>query len=205
MVVSDAFGRGDFGASFASDSVSGEIMYQHHRYARGVEDLKVGEGTIVEPTALVENSEKIEIGNDCYIGHLVQLQGYPLNTKSIVIENGVWIGSGCILNGAGGLSIGDGVGVGPGTIILTSEHFLDGHPKIMSNPLEFKPVVIDKWADLGAGCRIVPGVHIGEGAFVGMGAVVTKDVRPYTVVVGVPAREIRHRRIEDITYAATCR
>jgi acetyltransferase-like isoleucine patch superfamily enzyme len=55
------------------------------------------------------------------------------------------------------------------------------------------PVVIEDDADLGVGSIILPGVHIGQGAQVGAGAVVASDVIPYGVVAGVPARLIRMR------------
>jgi len=57
-----------------------------------------------------------------------------------------------------------------------------------------KPVRVGKWADIGVNAVILPGVTVGEGAIVGAGAVVTKDVAPYAVVAGVPARELHTRK-----------
>jgi len=57
-------------------------------------------------------------------------------------------------------------------------------------------IVIEDDAWIGAGAIILPNVTIGEGAIVGSGAVVTKDVPPYTVVVGVPARPIKKINLE---------
>ena len=56
-----------------------------------------------------------------------------------------------------------------------------------------EPVVIDDYVVIGTRVTILPGVHIGEGAVVATGAVVTRDVAPYTVVGGVPAIFIRNR------------
>jgi acetyltransferase-like isoleucine patch superfamily enzyme len=57
-------------------------------------------------------------------------------------------------------------------------------------------IVIEDDVWIGAGSIILPGVTVGEGAVVGAGAVVTKDVPPYTVAVGVPARPIKHIDLE---------
>jgi len=53
-----------------------------------------------------------------------------------------------------------------------------------------REIVIEKDAWLGAGVIVLPGVKIGEGAIIGAGAVVTKDVEPFTIVGGVPAKKI---------------
>ena len=63
----------------------------------------------------------------------------------------------------------------------------------------FKPVVIDDYAFLGVGCTILQGINIGRGAVVCAGAVVTKDVKPFEIVGGVPAKAIG-KRTEDLDY-----
>jgi UDP-2-acetamido-3-amino-2,3-dideoxy-glucuronate N-acetyltransferase len=55
---------------------------------------------------------------------------------------------------------------------------------------EFRPTLVKKGTTLGANCTIICGVTIGEYAFIGAGAVVNKDVKPYALMVGVPARQI---------------
>ncbi len=63
--------------------------------------------------------------------------------------------------------------------------------------LEKCPVIIEDYAYLGTGSIVLPGVRIGRGAIVGAGAVVTKDIPPYMIAVGVPARPIKKRPIPD--------
>jgi acetyltransferase-like isoleucine patch superfamily enzyme len=63
-------------------------------------------------------------------------------------------------------------------------------------------VRICEWADVGTGAVIMPGVTVGRGAIVGAGAVVTRDVAPFAIVAGVPARFVRWRdgyQPEDLT------
>lgn len=105
-----------------------------------------------------------------------------------------WIGQGCFLHGAGGLTIGKAVGIGPGVIILTSQHKdINKEIPVYFSPLEFAEVVLEDGCDIGAGSIILPGVRIGEGAIVGAGSVVTKDVGSYEVWAGVPAKKLRSR------------
>src|SRR3974390_1647459 len=79
-----------------------------------------GEHVIFEPGALAFHPENISIGSNVYVGHYAILSGYYKNEMQI--GNNVWIGQQCFLHSAGGLVIGDGVGIGPGVSIMTSSH-----------------------------------------------------------------------------------
>ncbi len=100
----------------------------------------------------------------------------------------VFVNFGCTFLDQGGITIEDGVFIGPGAKILT-EH----HPEApgLRHRLLVKPVVIRRNAWIGAGAIVLPGVTVGENAIVGAGAVVTKDVPADTVAAGVPARILR--------------
>ena len=93
------------------------------------------------------------------------------------------------------LTIGNNVSIAGEVRIYTMQHDID-------DP-DFKevgaPVVIDDYVVIGTRVTILPGVHIGKGAVVASGAVVTRDVAPYTVVGGVPAQFIRNRS-KDLRY-----
>ena len=94
----------------------------------------------------------------------------------------------------GQISIGAATAIGPGTIIRSSNHsFAKTDIPIMDQGHTKGSIVIDDDVWIGANCVITPNVHIGRGAIVGAGAVVTKDVAPYTIVAGVPARCIGKR------------
>ena len=99
------------------------------------------------------------------------------------------------LDGRGGITIGDYVLIGFESIILTTMHvYRDPSLPIKLQGVEQKPVVIGNDVWLGTRAIVLPGVTIGDGAIVGAGAVVTKDVPPYTIVAGVPARIVGMRK-----------
>jgi len=152
-----------------------------------------GENVILEDKVLVFHPENIVIGNNVYIGHNTILKGYYNN--EMIIEDGTWIGQNCFFHSAGGISIGKSVGIGPCVKIITSNHISDdlGQP-ILHNPIEFKKIVVKDGADLGVGSIVLPGVTIGKGAIVGAGAVVTKDVPDFAIVVGNPSKIIKSRK-----------
>ncbi|MEM2001616.1 MAG: acyltransferase [Thermoproteota archaeon] len=153
---------------------------------------RLGKGVVFERGVLVFHPENIEIGDNVYIGHYTILKGYYKNL--MIIGDHTWIGPQCFLHSAGGLRIGKAVGIGPRVIILTSQHeALDRDLPVYFTPLKFAEVVLEDGCDIGAGAIILPGVRIGEGAIIGAGSVVTRDVPPYEVWAGVPARKIRER------------
>jgi len=154
---------------------------------------KLGECVILEGGVKVWNPERIVIGENVYIGHDTYLKAYLKN--ELTIGDHTWIGQGCYFHSAGGITIGKAVGIGPFVKILTSEHNDSGNLEIpvLFNELKFKPVVLKDGCDVGYGSIIMPGVTIGEGAIVGAGAVVTKDVPDFEVWAGVPAKFLRKR------------
>ena len=101
----------------------------------------------------------------------------------------------CYLDAREGLYIGSNVSISNQVYIQTATHDLQD-PNFRYVP---GPVVIQDYAWIGARAIVVPGVTIGEGAVVGAGAVVTHDVAPHTIVVGVPAQVIGERP-RDLRY-----
>lgn len=107
---------------------------------------------------------------------------------NIVIGKNVFINMGCSFQDQGGITIEDGVFIGHNVVLATLNHNEDSERR---HELVPAPILIKKNAWIGASAVITPGVTIGEGAIVAAGAVVTKDVAPFTVVGGVPAKFIR--------------
>jgi acetyltransferase-like isoleucine patch superfamily enzyme len=135
--------------------------------------------------------ETFEIGNGVFIGSQTYIQGRF--DGRCVIGDRVWIGPQSYFD-ARNLIIEDCVGWGPGAKVLGSAH--TGLPidvPIIETDLEIAAVKVETGADIGVNAVILPGVTIGRGSIVGAGAVVTKDVPPYAIVAGVPAKFLRWR------------
>jgi len=93
------------------------------------------------------------------------------------------------------VSIGKNVMMGPHCFFCTENHKFASVeiPMIKQGFTERRPIIVDDDVWFGYGVIVLPGVHIGEGAVVGAGSVVTKDVPPYAIVGGNPAKVIRRR------------
>ena len=113
--------------------------------------------------------------------------------SGIYIGKNIYLGPYLILNrftNEDTLSIGDRVAISPNVTIITSSG--PESSKLKLKKLEKrKKVIIKNDAWIGTGVIILPGITIGEGSVCGAGSVVTKDVEPNTIVVGVPAKVIR--------------
>lgn len=154
--------------------------------------LSIGKNVIFERDVLVFHPEKINIGNNVYVGHQTILKGYYKNFMSI--GNNTWIGQQCFFHSAGGIDIGNGVGIGPRVTIITSQHRPEKkEDAVLFSPLEFKAVRLMDGCDIGCNSTILPGVCIGEGAIIAAGAVVNTDVPAFEIWGGVPARRINSR------------
>ena len=153
---------------------------------------KLGKKVIFEKGVHVFHSEHIEIGNNVYVGHQAYLKAYYIN--KLVIGYNVWIGQLAFLHAGGGITIEDGVGIGPYVKILTLTHMETARDiPILYNDQEYKSVKIEYGVDIGIGSIILPRVVIGRNSIIGAGSVVTKNIPAYSVAAGVPAKVIRKR------------
>lgn len=153
----------------------------------------MGQNVVIEAGVRIFNPENIHLGNGIYIGHDSMLIGY--HQGLLKIASGAWIGPRCYLHAAGGIYIGEKTGIGPDVRILTSIHEADASlGPVIEEALSFAPVEIGPGCDIGLGAILLPGVKIGMGAVVGAGSVVTREIPPYEIWAGVPARKIRVRQ-----------
>ncbi len=181
------------------------LLHKYTRFAGGLTEFdammrrvfwkaltrQCGNGLRVEPGVGFKHIETFEIGHGVFLGSQAYLQGRFDGTCRI--GDRVWIGPQAYFD-ARDLVIESDVGWGPGAKVLGSAH--TGFPidvPIIRTDLEIKPVVIEAEADIGVNAVILPGVRVGRGSIVGAGAVVTKDVAPFSIVSGVPARFVRWR------------
>ena len=151
-----------------------------------------GENIIVESGVRIWHPENVSLGENVYVGHDAMLKGY--HQGILEIGDHTWIGQGVFIHSAGGVRIGRKVGIGPFVRMLTSTHELPGRElAIIEGELTFAAIVIEDDVDIGVGAIILPGVTIGCGAQIGAGAVVTRDIPPYAIAAGNPARVLRIR------------
>ena len=96
----------------------------------------------------------------------------------------------------GACTIGKYVMMGTDVVIFSHNHAFDRTdvPMMQQGFQEERPVVIEDDVWIGDRVIILPGVHVGEGSILAAGAVVTKDVPPYSIVAGVPAKVIKMRK-----------
>lgn len=114
-------------------------------------------------------------------------------TQNLTCGSRVSLNRYTIINAYGGVSIGDDTLIGPFVVIHSANHRFLPNKTIRQSGYDVKPVSIGADVWIGASAIILPGVTIGDGAIVAAGAVVTKNVEPYTVVVGVPAQKLKDR------------
>ena len=152
---------------------------------------KFGHGVRIGRGALARHPETFEIGDGVVIGEQAFIQGRF--DGRCVIGDHTWIGPQAYLD-ARDLVLDEFVGWGPGARVLGSQH--TGVPvdvPLIQTDLRIEPVRVGAWADIGVNAVLLPGVTVGRGAIVGAGAVVTGDVAPFSIVMGVPARFARWR------------
>lgn len=137
-----------------------------------VDSPDVGEGTRVWSFAHIVEGAKV--GRDCNICESVFVEGGGVIGDRVTVKNGVQIWDGVVLE--------DDVFIGPNVSFAN-----DRQPRSRMGKAPL-PTTVAKGASIGAGATVLPGLTIGRDAMVGAGAVVTRDVPPFAVVVGNPAR-----------------
>lgn len=118
--------------------------------------------------------------------------GSPKADK-LVIRSGTYINRGTMLDAHEQLEIGRDCLIGPGCYLTDANHGLAAGSRMSAQPCEPRPTVIEDEVWIGANVVVLAGVRICQGAVVGAGAVVTKNVAPLQIVAGVPARTIGMR------------
>jgi len=137
---------------------------------------QIGEGTRV--WHWVHVCAKAKIGKDVSLGQNVFVGNRVIIGDKCKIQNNVSVYDNVTLE--------EGVFCGP-SMVFTNVY----NPRsLIERKDEYKDTIIKKGATLGANCTIVCGVTIGEYAFIGAGAVINKDVKPYALMVGVAAKQI---------------
>jgi acetyltransferase-like isoleucine patch superfamily enzyme len=155
----------------------------------------VGSDVTVWEHARIIGAELISLGSHVIIDDFVMLMA----TEAMTVGDYVHIGAGTTVMGGGEFRMGDFAGLSGGVRVYTgNEDYLGGS---LTNPTVPEPyrkpirsfVHIGKHAIVGANSVILPGVEIGAGAAVGALSLVNKDLEPWTIYAGSPARPIKER------------
>jgi acetyltransferase-like isoleucine patch superfamily enzyme len=165
----------------------GAVLYPVAKVSndRAREAISIGANSrILARLQTMGHGGQITIGEDCFVGE----ESYIWSAESITIGDRVLISH--------GVNIHDGISH---SLSAAERHlhftaiFSGGHPKTLHN-VPTAPVVIEDDSWIGFGATVLKGVRIGRGAIVGAQSVVTRDVDPFTIVVGNPARAVGHAK-----------
>jgi len=132
---------------------------------------EVGEGLTIFSNVIIDSPDRIKMGKNVHINH------------------------GCIIDASDGeIEIGDNVLIGPYCVLRAANHVFS-NPNIPIIEQEHEPgkIIVEDDVWIGAHVTVVPNVKIGRGSVIGAGAVVTKDIAPFSIAVGVPAKKIGNR------------
>lgn len=148
-------------------------------------------GRIHEPSSI---GREVRIGDGTEVWQFASILDFTEIGANCVVGTGCWIGSNCRIGDGVRINhgtfiphrtvIGDDVFLGPGVVMTDDKYPVAGN----RDSYKAEPPIIERRASLGAGVLVLPGVTIGEAAVIGAGAVVTRDVLPGEMVMGVPAR-----------------
>lgn len=157
----------------STGSAAGVRVHESSYVDDGVE---LGAGTQIWHFCHVMTGSRI--GRDCRVGQNVVIGPRAIIGDNVKIQNNVSVYEGVTLE--------DDVFCGPSAVFT---NVVNPRAHVLRRD-EFRPTLVRRGATLGANCTILCGTTIGRHAFVAAGAVVTRDVKPYALVAGVPARQI---------------
>ncbi len=173
-------------------SVPIDIRQDEYRNEAGPENMRCRSLCFKANQTDPANVEAIrEIENELFNGKLPESSFFttPFQVDyacQMTVGENVFTNHDLHIMAGGGITLEDGVMIGPGSSLLTINHDFNDIRILVG-----KPIVVRKNAWIGGKAIIMPGVEIGEGAIIGSGSVVTKDMPAHSIAVGNPARVIR--------------
>lgn len=153
-------------------NMPGEFGFAARRLVMGRRFGQAGSGLVIYPGVRIFGAKHLRVGNNCRISY------------------------DCIIQANGGIELGDEVIFGPGVKLWSVNHVFERlDAPVFEQGYDHKPVVIGDDVWLGANSFIMPGAQIGDHVVISAGAVVAgKDIEPYSILAGNPARKVGSRR-----------
>jgi UDP-2-acetamido-3-amino-2,3-dideoxy-glucuronate N-acetyltransferase len=140
-----------------------------------VRSLKIGENTTVWQFAVI--LENAQIGENCNINCHTFIENDVIIGNKVTVKSGVYLWD--------GICVEDEVFIGPNASFVN-----DPFPRSKRYPGAFQKTVLGKGCSIGANATILGGLKIGEFALIGAGSVISRDVKPYALMVGNPAKQV---------------
>ncbi|MBN2712259.1 MAG: acetyltransferase [Planctomycetes bacterium] len=167
--------------------------YLANRHAR----VTIGKNCLIHPSAKIcPRNGEIVIGDNCIIAMGTCIQGnVRIGNNCSVQMNGNIVGYGNHDDQSGVITIGDDSRIAANCMMIACNHnFADPEKPIREQGVTPAPITVGRDVWLGGYVKITAGCTIGEGSVLGMGSVVTKDIPPYSIAVGVPAKAVKSRK-----------
>ena len=185
----------DKGYSMPSNQTLGQriALWLGRRMALRNKNVHLASTTKVSPRAMIHpRKDHLTIGEDSTIGPGAIVQGnITIGEHSSVQAYSILVAYGEV----GKITIGNYVRIAPQVMMIAGNHvFADPDRPIHQQGLEAKPIMIEDDCWIAGRVNVMAGVTIGQGSVIGAGAVVTKDIPPYSIAVGVPAKVIGSRK-----------
>ena len=186
---------------FLLGSVGRNVTFGTHVVLRHPHKIHIGDNVVIDDNCLLDakgdNNRGITIGSGVFIGRNSVLH---CKNGDIVLHDNVNVGFNCDIASSNRIEIGDKVLIAAYAYIVGGGHdYSRVDVPVMEQKRIARPIVIEPRSWIGAGVTVLDGVTIGEGTIVGTGAVVTGDLPPNCMAVGMPAKVLRQREVSDIT------
>ncbi|WP_260926815.1 acyltransferase [Novosphingobium sp. 9] len=158
------------------------VNYYNYSHVQPLRSVRRGEGCAISPDAVFSHAERVVLGERVAIGSRCHI--WAGNTRARIL-------------------LGDDVLLGPEVMITASSYrFHDGSP-VSRQAMDEADIIIGRDVWLGTRAIVLPGVTIGDGAVIGAGTLVNRDIPPMAIAVGTPARIVGERRGAAVPPVAT--
>ena len=168
-----------------------------YRLAVRHKNVEADRSACISPDARIHpRVGKIQIGKECSVAPNAAVQGNVRMGENCSVQyNTMLVGYGEVDDAQGTITLGNNVRIAANCMLIAANHvFRDPNVPVCKQGMDVAPITIGNDVWIGGGVHITAGVTIGDGCVIGAGSVVTHDIPPYSIAVGVPAKVIKQRK-----------